>query len=48
VHEIARARVELIDTYGLEDNPDVLVGLADELYAKYKWEDCYNITSRYV
>jgi len=46
VHEIARARAELTDTYALGENSDVLVGLADELYAKYKWEDCYAVTSK--
>jgi hypothetical protein len=25
-----------------------MVGLADELYAKYKWEDCYAVTSKWV
>lgn len=46
VHEIARARAELTDTYALGENSDVLVGLADELYTKYKWEDCYAVTSK--
>lgn len=46
VREIAQARKELVNKYGLGDNCDVLVGLADELYARYKWEDCYTVTSR--
>ena len=46
IHEISRARSELVNTYDLGDNCDVLVGLADELYAKYKWEDCYAVTSK--
>ncbi|CAD6587947.1 MAG: anaphase promoting complex subunit cdc16 [Tremellales sp. Tagirdzhanova-0007] len=46
VQDIARARAELSETYALSDNSDVLVGLADELFAKYKWEDCYGVTSR--
>lgn len=37
-----------MNRYGLNDNCDVLVGLADELYARYKWEDCYVVTSKYV
>ena len=47
VREIAQARKELVSRYALGDNCDVLVGLADELYARYKWEDCYTVTSRY-
>lgn len=46
VSEIAAVRRELIDNYGLGDNPDVLVGLAEELFARYKWEDCYSVTSK--
>ncbi|ORX38717.1 hypothetical protein BD324DRAFT_622052 [Kockovaella imperatae] len=46
IHDISRARTELVNTYALQDNCDVLVGLADELYAKYKWEDCYAVTSK--
>ena len=46
VHEIAKARSELIERYALQDNCDVLVGLADELYARYQWEDCYIVTSK--
>ncbi|ORY35353.1 hypothetical protein BCR39DRAFT_508962 [Naematelia encephala] len=46
IHEIKHAREELSSTYALSDNCDVLVGLADELYAKYRWEDCYNVTTK--
>ncbi|WRT68218.1 uncharacterized protein IL334_005194 [Kwoniella shivajii] len=46
VKEVTEAREALTTHYGLGDNCDVLVGLADELYAKYKWEDCYNVTSK--
>lgn len=46
MREIAQARKELVGRYGLSDNCDVLVGLADELYARYKWEDCYTVTSK--
>ena len=48
VGEIAKARQELSSVYGLGENCDVLVGLADELYARYKWEDCYEVTSKCV
>jgi anaphase-promoting complex subunit 6 len=48
VREITQARKELVGRYGLGENCDVLAGLADELYARYKWEDCYTVTSRYV
>nr|XP_019011300.1 anaphase-promoting complex subunit 6 [Kwoniella pini CBS 10737]OCF50081.1 anaphase-promoting complex subunit 6 [Kwoniella pini CBS 10737] len=46
VHEVAQAREALTNQYGLGDNCDVLVGLADELYSKYKWEDCYAVTTK--
>jgi len=46
VREITQARKELVGRYGLGENCDVLAGLADELYARYKWEDCYTVTSR--
>ncbi|WVQ81923.1 hypothetical protein IAT38_004050 [Cryptococcus sp. DSM 104549] len=44
--ESARDRETLTQQYGLGDNCDVLVGLADELYAKYKWEECYAVTTK--
>ncbi|WWC93598.1 hypothetical protein V866_000433 [Kwoniella sp. B9012] len=46
VKEVERVREELTKQYGLGDNCDVLVGLADELYSKYKWEDCYAVTTK--
>lgn len=46
VSEIAAARKQLVETYQLDDNCDVLVGLAEELFARYKWEDCYVVTSK--
>lgn len=46
VQDITLARKELVSRYGLSNNPDVLVALADELYARYKWEDCYTVTSK--
>ncbi|WVQ74870.1 hypothetical protein IAR50_004477 [Cryptococcus sp. DSM 104548] len=44
--EVATARERLTRQYALGDNCDVLVGLADELYSKYKWEECYAVTSK--
>lgn len=35
-----------MENYALGENCDVLVGLADELYLRYKWEDCYAVTTR--
>lgn len=46
MREITTARRELVSAYGLGDNADVLVSAAEELFARYKWEDCYAITSR--
>lgn len=46
VKEIAAVRKQLSETYRLDDNCDVLVGLAEELFARYKWEDCYVVTSK--
>jgi hypothetical protein len=46
--DIIKAREELSETYDLAENCDVMVGLADELYAKYKWEDCYAVTTKWV
>lgn len=48
VKEILAARQELSTTYALSENCDVMVGLADELYAKYKWEDCFAVTAKWV
>lgn len=46
VMKIQQARDELISRYDLGDNCDVLVARADELYAAYKWEECYAVTSK--
>ncbi|RXK38138.1 anaphase-promoting complex subunit 6 [Tremella mesenterica] len=46
VQEIAKARTALSTTYALGNNCDVLVGLADELYARYNWEDCFVVTTK--
>lgn len=44
--EISAVRQVLSEKYGLSGNCDVLVGLAEELFAGYKWEDCYAVTSK--
>ncbi|OWZ40936.1 anaphase-promoting complex subunit 6 [Cryptococcus neoformans c8] len=44
--EVAAAREALTTQFALGENCDVLVGLADELYAKYKWEECYAVTTK--
>lgn len=46
--EMALARRKLVQEYNLIDNPDVLHGFADALYAQFRWADCYAITSRCV
>lgn len=43
--EFARCRDVLSSKYGLSKDPDVLFGLADELFAGQKWTDCYAVTS---
>ncbi|KAG9074149.1 anaphase promoting complex subunit cdc16 [Ceratobasidium sp. UAMH 11750] len=44
--EIDAARRRLMEDYNLAENPDVLFGHADSLYAQYRWADCFAITSR--
>ncbi|QRW18018.1 cell division control protein 16 [Rhizoctonia solani] len=44
--EIEAARKKLMEEYDLADNPDVMFGHADSLYAEYRWADCFAITSR--
>ncbi|KAG8740782.1 anaphase promoting complex subunit cdc16 [Ceratobasidium sp. 414] len=44
--EIDAARRRLMEEYNLAENPDVLFGHADSLYAQYRWADCFAITSR--
>ncbi|CCO28611.1 Anaphase-promoting complex subunit cut9 AltName: Full=20S cyclosome/APC complex protein cut9 [Rhizoctonia solani AG-1 IB] len=44
--EIDTARKKLMEEYNLADNPDVMFGHADSLYAEYRWADCFAITSR--
>ena len=46
LREITVTRRRLEAEYALADNADVLFGLADTLYAQYKWNECYAVTSR--
>ena len=46
--EIEQARNELSTSYELSENCDILLGLAEEQYASYKWQDCYKTTEKYV
>ena len=34
--------------HGLADDPDVLFGLADELYEAMRYADCFQVTSKCV
>lgn len=43
-HGLARQR--LVEEYGLGDNPDVLFSFAEALYARFRWSDCFAITTR--
>lgn len=43
---MARCGRTLMKDYGLQDDPDVLYGLADELYTAMRYADCYAITCR--
>lgn len=42
----AAARRQLISEYGLGHNPDILLGLAEEMYARMQYEDAYAVTQR--
>ncbi|KAH8913589.1 TPR-like protein, partial [Atractiella rhizophila] len=44
--EMSTARQKLVTTYGLSSNPDVLLGLAEELLTSYRYAECYTITSK--
>lgn len=44
--EISAARRRLRDEYSLGANSDIWVAAAEDLFAKYKFEECYLITSR--
>lgn len=42
------ARQRLTQEFGLGEDPDVLYGLADELYTGLRFSDCYALTSKSV
>ncbi|KAI5474174.1 cell division control protein Cdc16 [Pseudohyphozyma bogoriensis] len=44
--EMTVARERLTNDFGLGDDPDVMFGLADELYSGLRFAECYRITSR--
>jgi anaphase-promoting complex subunit 6 len=44
--EMERCGRTLMDEYGLSEDPDVLFGLADELYCAMRYADCYQVTSK--
>jgi anaphase-promoting complex subunit 6 len=44
--QAAAARRQLIRVYGLDNNADVLLGLAEEMFARMKYEDAYTVTKR--
>lgn len=46
--EMTIARQRLTVDYGLGDDPDVLFGLADELYAAMRFAECFRVTSKLV
>ncbi|CED84346.1 Anaphase-promoting complex (APC), Cdc16 subunit [Phaffia rhodozyma] len=46
LREITQARRRLLTEYGLSGNADVMCGLADTLYAQFKWNECYAVTSK--
>lgn len=45
---MAVARQRLTDDHGLGEDPDVMFGLADELYSSMRFAECYKLTSKYV
>lgn len=46
VPEMALSRQRLVEEYGMNENPDVLFSFAEAMYAQYRWEDAFAITSR--
>ncbi|KAM0754433.1 cell division control protein 16 [Meredithblackwellia eburnea MCA 4105] len=44
--EMTEARDRLSEEYGLGQDPDVLFGLADELYTALRFAECYKVTSK--
>jgi anaphase-promoting complex subunit 6 len=43
---MALARQRLVEEYGMGENPDVLGSFAETMYAQYRWEDAFSITTR--
>ncbi|SPO28503.1 related to anaphase control protein cut9 [Ustilago trichophora] len=46
VETTARARRRLVDEYGLKEDADVLLGLAEELFSRLRFADAFVVTSR--
>ncbi|KAG8899259.1 anaphase promoting complex subunit cdc16, partial [Tulasnella sp. 403] len=46
IAEMALARQRLVEEYGMNDNPDFLLSIAEALYAQYRWQDAFTVTSR--
>ncbi|KAG9017193.1 anaphase promoting complex subunit cdc16 [Tulasnella sp. 427] len=46
VAQMALARQRLVEDYGMGENPDVLFAFAESMYAQYRWQDAFTITSR--
>ncbi|UZJ51986.1 hypothetical protein CBS101457_001306 [Exobasidium rhododendri] len=44
--QAAAARRQLIRMYGLNSNADVLLGLAEEMFSRMKYEDAYTVAKR--
>lgn len=45
---MAVARQRLTEDYGMVEDPDVMFGLADELYSGMRFAECYKLTSKSV
>ncbi len=43
---MAVARERLGTEFGLSEDPDVMFGLADELYSGMRFAECYKLTSK--
>lgn len=44
--QAAAARRQLVGIYGLGNSPDVLLGLAEEMFSRMRYEDAYTVTQR--
>lgn len=44
--QAAAARRQLVGIYGLGNSPDVLLGLAEEMFTRMRYEDAYTVTQR--